>query len=84
LSTTAEGKGIILLDWMRLLGWTVEIERERDDWIGVARHVDPTGAELRVGGCATSLTTLVWELFTGAVARLEDRDRSPYAALRAA
>jgi len=84
LSTTADGNGIILLDWLRLLGWTVEIEREGEQWVGVARHAEATGPELRVGGCATGLTKLVWELFIGAVERLEGRDRHLRAALRAA
>jgi hypothetical protein len=77
LSTTAEGNGIILLDWLRLLGWTVEIERDGDDWVGLARRIEPTGAELRVGGCATGLTRLVWDLFTGAVERLDGRREQP-------
>ena len=84
MSTTADGNGIILLDWLRLVGWTVEIDREGDAWIGVARHVEAEGAEARVGGCATALTRLVWDLFIGAVERLEGRDEALRATLRAA
>jgi hypothetical protein len=84
LSTTADGNGIILLDWLRLLGWKVEIEHEDDQWIGVARHVEATGNELQVDSYSTGLTGLAWNLFIGAVERLERRDRTERAALRAA
>jgi hypothetical protein len=84
LSTTADGNGIILLDWLRTLGWNVEVEREETHWVGVARHSTPTGDELRVGGCAAGLTSLVWALFVGAVEQLEGRDRTLRASLRAA
>ena len=84
MSTTAEGNGIILLDWLRLLGWTVEIEHEGAAWVGLARRADPTGRELRIGGCATGLTSLVWELFVGAVKQLEGCRQTMRPALRAA
>jgi hypothetical protein len=84
LSTTADGNGIILLDWLRILGWKVEIECEDDQWVGLARHAEEKGPELRVGGTATGLTGLAWELFIRAVERHESRDLSMTGALRAA
>ena len=84
-TTTADGNGIILLDWLRLLGWGVEIEHEDDTWVGVARHVEGHGAELRVGACANGLSKLAWQLFIGAMEQLEGgRDRFLHGALRAA
>jgi hypothetical protein len=84
VSTTADGNGIILLDWLRLLGWTVEIEHEDDAWVGMARHVEPAGTMLEVDAAATGLTGLAWNLFIGAIERLERRAPSERAALRAA
>ncbi|MEN3343273.1 MAG: hypothetical protein V7644_2677 [Actinomycetota bacterium] len=84
MSTTADRNGIILLDWLRLLGWTVEIEREADHWVGLARHADAATPELRIGGCAAGLTALVWQLFMGAVERLDTPERMPLGVLQAA
>jgi hypothetical protein len=84
VSTTADGNGIILLDWLRLLGWTVEIEHEEDVWVGIARHVEPAGTMLQVDANAAGLTGLAWNLFIGAIERLEQRASSERTALRAA
>lgn len=85
MSTTSEGNGIILLDWLHVLGWTVEVEREGEQWVGLARYAEAKGPELRVGACSPGLTGLAWELFVRAVERLEGRrDRATAGALRAA
>src|SRR5436309_1117585 len=84
LSTTADGNGIILLDWLQVLGWKVEIEHEDGQWVGLARHAEETGPELRVGGTATGLTGLAWELFIRAVERLEGGEEAVPGTLRAA
>jgi hypothetical protein len=64
---TSEHDGAVLLNWLRLLGWRVDIERDGDEWIGRARHVAPTGEDLYVGGCAESQRELVSELFCRAL-----------------
>jgi hypothetical protein len=84
MTTTADGNGIILLDWLRLLGWKVEIKHDADHWFGIARHIEPTGRQLRVDADAGAATGLAWNLFIGVIERLERRDRSERAALLAA
>jgi hypothetical protein len=84
VTTTADGNGIILLDWLRLLGWKVEIEHEDDDWSGSARHVDAAGTQLQVDAGASGLTSLAWNLFIGAVEELDQRERPAYTELIAA
>jgi hypothetical protein len=67
LTETSEQDGAVLLNWLRLLGWRVGIERDGDEWIGRARHIAATGEELFVGGCAESQRELVSELFCRAL-----------------
>jgi hypothetical protein len=64
---TTKQDGAVLLNWLRLLGWRVDIDRDGDEWIGRARHIAPTGEELFVGGCAESQRELVSELFCRAL-----------------
>jgi hypothetical protein len=64
---TKERDGVLLLNWLRLLGWRVDIDRDGDEWIGRARHITPTGEELFVGACAESQRELVSELFCRAL-----------------
>ena len=65
--TLVEKEGAVLLGWMGLLGWTVEIERDGSGWIGHARRADAISGELCIGGSATSQRELVSKLFNRAV-----------------
>ena len=62
-----ERAGTVLLGWLRLLGWTVEMERDGSGWIGLAKRADVVGGELCIGGSATSQRELVSKLFNRAV-----------------
>jgi len=62
-----EREGTVLLGWLRLLGWTVEMERDGSGWIGLAKRSDVVGGELCIGGSATSQRELVSKLFNPAV-----------------
>jgi hypothetical protein len=70
-----EDHGLVLLGWLRLMGWTVRIERAGDHWLGSATHVEAGGAELRVGGRARSHGDLVWTLFRRVTGKLERTPR---------
>jgi hypothetical protein len=63
----AERKDTALLGWLKLLGWTVVIERDGGLWVGLARRVDGAGDELCVGGSAPSYRELVSKLFNRAL-----------------
>jgi hypothetical protein len=67
----AEREGTVLLGWLKLLGWTVVIERDRGQWAGLARRVDQAGQEVCIGGSASSHRALVSKLFGRAVRDLE-------------
>jgi hypothetical protein len=83
VDTTVERDGTILLGWLRLLGWKVEIDREDGQWVGLARRVGSAGGDLRIAATAESHGALVWQLFSGALTGLE-RDRPLGSSLRAA
>src|SRR5438874_11300676 len=70
LSTTADGNGISLLDWLQVLGWKGEIEHEGGQWVGLARDAEETGPEVRIGGTATGRAGLRGALVVRAVERL--------------
>lgn len=56
-----------LLGWLRLLGWTVVIDRDGGRWVGLARRVDDAGAEVCVGGSAPTQRELVSKLYNRAL-----------------
>jgi hypothetical protein len=66
-------EGTVLLGWLKLLGWTVVIERDGRRWAGLARRVDQAGGELYIGGTASSHRELVSKLFGRAVRDLEQQ-----------
>jgi hypothetical protein len=74
----------VLLIWLNLLGWQVEVERDGEDLVGVARHVAGDGSTFRVGGCAATLDELAFQLFEAAMKIVDARGRrlrrSPLAA----
>jgi len=82
--TTTERDGALLLALLRLIGWTIEIEHEGPEWVGVAHRLDASGEQLRVGATAESHGALVWQLFRGSLSSLELRDEARRSTLRAA
>ena len=82
--TTTERDGALLLALLRLIGWTIEIEHEGPEWVGIAERVDASGEQLRVGATAESHGALVWQLFRGSLSSLERRDEARRRTLRAA
>ena len=64
---TIEREQSVLLGWLKLLGWTVVIDRDRGKWVGLARRVDEAGEELCIGGSANTHRELVSKLFSRAV-----------------
>jgi hypothetical protein len=75
------GKSTLLL-WLNMLGWQVDVRRKGDEVVGVARHVTPDGASIRVGGSAPTLDELAFKLFDAALRVIERRTskRTPLAA----
>jgi hypothetical protein len=67
---TIEREQTVLLGWLELLGWTVEIDREGGKWVGLARRVDQAGEELCIGGSASTHRELVSKLFSSAARSL--------------
>ena len=65
----------ILLTWLTLLGWQVEVEPDGEDLVGVARHVAADGSAYRVGGCATSRDELAFQLFDAAMKIVDSNGR---------
>ena len=74
----------ILLIWLTLLGWQVQVESDGDDLVGVARHFAADGSLYRVGGCAATRDELAFQLFEAAMkivdAHARQARRSPLAA----
>ena len=67
----AEREGTMLLGWLRLLGYTVIIERNGSSWIGLATRPGRAGGDVCIDGAAGSRRELVSALFRGAVRNLE-------------
>jgi hypothetical protein len=59
--------GRLLVNWLRLLGWRIEIEVAADEWTGRATHIDPIGKEFVVGAFAHSERDVVSQLFCRAL-----------------
>jgi hypothetical protein len=66
----AEREGKVLLGWLRLLGWTVVIERDGGRWTGFASRPAAAGEESYIDGSAASRRELVSELFRRAISGL--------------
>jgi hypothetical protein len=62
-----EREDTVLLGWLRLLGWTGEIERDGSGWTGLAKRADGVSGDLCIGGSAASQRELVSKLFNRAV-----------------
>ena len=70
MAETERTEGAILLLWLRLLGWQIEMGREGDYAVGVGSHFQADGGTLRVGGCARTEGELALQLFEQAMRRL--------------
>ena len=68
---SSENESSILLMWLSLLGWQVEVERDGDKLVGVARHVAGDGSTFRIGGCAATRDELAFQLFEAAMKIVE-------------
>jgi hypothetical protein len=67
----------ILLLWLNLLGWQIEVERDGDSLVAVARHLTADGTSVRVGGCARTRDELAFQLFQAAMKIVEARGAQP-------
>jgi hypothetical protein len=65
----------ILLIWLTLLGWQVQVEPDGDDLVGVARHFAADGSLYRVGGCAATRDELAFQLFEAAMKIVDGHGR---------
>jgi hypothetical protein len=72
VTSSQDGKSILLL-WLNLLGWQVEIRRVGNKLAGVARHRAPDGSTFRVAGSAPTREELTLRLFEAAMKLLESR-----------
>jgi hypothetical protein len=71
--TGAKNERSILLVWLNLLGWQVELEHDGDNVVGIARHFAPDGSSFRVGACAKTRDELAFQLFEAALKIVESR-----------
>jgi len=78
-----DGKSILLM-WLNLLGWQVEVKRAGNKLVGVARHCAADGSRFRVAGSAPTREELTLRLFEAAMKLIESRSgrlqRPPVAA----
>jgi hypothetical protein len=71
--TGGKNERSILLVWLNLLGWQVELEHDGDNVVGVARHFAADGSSFRVGACAKTRDELAFQLFEAALKIVESR-----------
>ena len=66
MPSSQEEKSVLLM-WLTVLGWQVQVEPDGEDLVGVARHCAADGSTYRVGGCATTRDELAFQLFEAAM-----------------
>jgi hypothetical protein len=71
--TSGKNEQSILLVWLNLLGWQVELEHDGDNVVGVARHFAADGSSFRVAACAPTRDQLAFQLFEAALKIVESR-----------
>lgn len=74
MTATAEREGSLLLRWLNLLGWQVELDWDGELICGVAATVADDGSLFRVGGCGRTVSELSLQLFEGAMRAREIGD----------
>ena len=72
---TSQEETSILLIWLTLLGWQVEVEPDEDALVGLARHIAADGSTYRVGGCAATRDELAFQLFEAAMKIVDAQGR---------
>jgi hypothetical protein len=72
VTDSQDGKSILLL-WLNLLGWQVEVKRVGNKLVGVARHCAADGTSFRVAGSAPTRDELAFRLFEAALKLAESR-----------
>lgn len=72
VSSSQNGNSILLL-WLNMLGWQVEVDRDGKNLVGLARHCAEDGDVLRVGGCAPTRDELAFQLFEAVMKIVEAR-----------
>jgi hypothetical protein len=72
VSSSQNPRSILLL-WLNLLGWQVEIEHDGANLVGVARHYAADGSSFRIGGCAPTREELAFQLFEAAMRIVDAR-----------
>jgi len=76
LSGSQDGQSI-LLQWLTLLGWQVDATRDRDRFVGVARHTAADGSSARVKASAATRDELAFRLFDAVMKIVEARRHRP-------
>ena len=76
MSGNENGKSILLL-WLNLLGWQVDVRRKGEELQGVAHHVAADGSSFRVSGRAATRDELAYKLFQAALGVIEGTQRRP-------
>jgi hypothetical protein len=69
------GSSEVLVCWLRLLGWSVEMSRHGEMFVAVARRHEDDEHDLVAGAAASALEDLPLAIFTAACARLEEERR---------
>src|ERR1043166_3268771 len=70
VSGNDNGKSILLL-WLSMLGWQVDVRRKGDELHGVSRHVAGDGSSFRVSGRGATRDELAFQLFQAALRVVE-------------
>jgi hypothetical protein len=82
MDSSRNGQPILLL-WLNLLGWQIEVERDGDNLVGIARHLTADGSSVRVGGCARTRDELAFQLFQAAMKIVDAGRQHPRPSLAA-
>ena len=77
MTSSRDGQSILLM-WLNLLGWQVELRQAGRRVAGVARHCAADGASFRVAGSGATRDEVALRLFEAAMKLLESRgERRP-------
>jgi hypothetical protein len=75
METSSENGKSVLLLWLNLLGWQVDVEHDGHNLVGVARHCAADGSTFRVASSAPTREELALQLFEAALKIVESRGR---------
>ena len=71
---SSNGKSVLLL-WLNLLGWQVDVDSDGSDLVGVARHCAADGSSFRIAARASTREELALKLFEAALKIVESHGR---------